>query len=120
VEGPDGAWRLAVSVARARDPDATGGLSPSHARFDLDALTLPLVVRSVEPGDRIDVPGVGTRKLQDVLVDAKVPRERRSTIPVVVDASGRVLWVAGIVRGGGARVTDTTRRVLDMDLHLAQ
>jgi tRNA(Ile)-lysidine synthase len=113
LEGPDGAWRLALSAPRVRATEDPAVGSPREACFDADLLALPLVVRSVARGDRIVVPGVGTRKLQDVLVDAKVPRERRWTTPIVTDAHGRVLWVAGIVRGAEALVTNATIRVLD-------
>ncbi|MGZ3457721.1 MAG: tRNA lysidine(34) synthetase TilS C-terminal domain-containing protein, partial [Archangium sp.] len=35
-------------------------------------------------------------KLQDVLVDQRIPSERRDALPVVVDAQGAVLWVPGV------------------------
>jgi tRNA(Ile)-lysidine synthase len=116
VDGPNGDWRLAVSSPRLRTANALGGLSALRARFDADRLAFPLVVRSVRPGDRIGVPGVGTRKLQDVFVDAKIPRERRSTVPIVVDATGTVLWVPGVVRGSAARVEAATARIVEMEL----
>lgn len=53
-----------------------------------------LVVRSRRPGDRVTTSG-GTRKLQDVLVDAGVPRLLRDLIPVVA-LDDQVLWVPGI------------------------
>ncbi len=59
-----------------------------------DEIEPRLVGRSRRPGDRF-----GRRKLQDVLVDAKVPARQRDAIPVVANGS-RVLWVAGI--GGPA------------------
>jgi tRNA(Ile)-lysidine synthase len=55
----------------------------------------PLTVRTRKPGDRIRGPG-GSRKLQDVFVDLRVPAERRDLQPVVADAEGRVLWVPGL------------------------
>ena len=114
IDGPGGAWRLSVSAPRARADDEAVGLSARRVRFDADRLALPLAVRPVAPGDRIGLPGVGTRKIQDVLVDAKVPRERRAVVPVVADAMGAVVWVPGIVRGGTARLTGATTRVLEM------
>lgn len=53
-----------------------------------------LVVRSRRPGDRVCTPA-GTKKLQDVLVDAGVPRLLRDLIPVVA-LDDKVLWVPGI------------------------
>jgi len=119
IDGPDGAWRLSVSAPRRRSGDDALGLSARRARFDADALALPLAVRTVARGDRIGVPGVGTRKLQDVFVDAKIPRERRSAVPVVTDALGAVVWVPGVVRGGIARLTGATTQVLEMDFEAA-
>lgn len=55
----------------------------------------PLQVRPRRPGDRIATAG-GTRKLQDVFVDAGVPRPARDLVPVVVTGD-RVLWVPGLV-----------------------
>lgn len=114
IDGPGGAWRLSVSPPRAAGRDDATNLNARRVRFDADTLALPLAVRPVAPGDRIGVPGVGTRKLQDVFVDAKVPRERRGLVPVVTDAVGAVVWVPGLVRSGTARLTATTTRVLEL------
>ena len=75
-----------------------GVLGPSGVRVALKAaaVELPLVVRSRRPGDRIQSVGLGgTKTLQDLLVDRKVPRGARNRIPVVADAAGRLVWVVG-------------------------
>ncbi|STO06764.1 tRNA lysidine(34) synthetase TilS [Exiguobacterium aurantiacum] len=63
--------------------------------FPLDALEWPLYVRSPRPGDRISL-SVGTKKVARVLIDAKVPREKRPFIPLLVDATGRIIAIVGI------------------------
>ncbi|MEZ5294253.1 MAG: tRNA lysidine(34) synthetase TilS [Vicinamibacterales bacterium] len=56
----------------------------------------PLMVRARRPGDRIRPVGLGgSKKLQDLLVDRKVPRQERARVPVVADATGRLVWVVG-------------------------
>jgi len=76
-----------------------------------------LFVRSRRPGDRMRPLGLtGKKKLQDVLVDRKVPRHERDRVPVVVDARDRVLWVAGHAVSQDARVTDRTRGVIVLRL----
>jgi tRNA(Ile)-lysidine synthase len=35
------------------------------------------------------------KKVQDLFVDRKVPRELRDSVPLVVDAAGRIVWVVG-------------------------
>ena len=60
-----------------------------------------LEVRSRRPGDRL---AGRSRKLQDVLVDAKVPRSQRDEWPVVV-RGGDVVAVPGIVEAPGVLAT---------------
>jgi tRNA(Ile)-lysidine synthase len=56
----------------------------------------PFVVRGRSAGDRIRPRGLGgSKKLQDLLVDRKVPRAERDRVPVVEDATGRIVWVIG-------------------------
>ncbi|MFP2904840.1 tRNA lysidine(34) synthetase TilS [Pyxidicoccus sp. 3LFB2] len=55
----------------------------------------PLTVRTRQPGDRVRT-GAGQRKLQDLLVDLRVPEETRGAWPVVVDAEGVVVWLPGL------------------------
>jgi tRNA(Ile)-lysidine synthetase-like protein len=59
----------------------------------------------------VHLPGVGTRKLQDVLVDAKVPREARDALPLLA-AGGEILWVPGVAQATGAAVGASTRRIV--------
>ncbi|HEX7527125.1 MAG TPA: tRNA lysidine(34) synthetase TilS [Gaiellaceae bacterium] len=72
------------------DPD------PASALIDASAVREGLVVDSVRPGDRMRPLGMeGSRKLQDVLTDAKVPARQRPLVPVVRDGE-RIVWVAGV------------------------
>jgi tRNA(Ile)-lysidine synthase len=57
-----------------------------------------LVVRSRRPGDRL---AGRTRKVQDVLMDAKVPREERDDWPLVATEDGAVVAVPGLVEAPG-------------------
>ena len=80
-------------------PDADPALLPPGAVAARLVLDLPvdvgeLRIRHREPGDEVVTAG-GTRSLQDVLVDAGVPRAVRELWPVLVAGDGRVLWVPG-------------------------
>ena len=57
-----------------------------------------LVVRSRRPGDRL---AGRARKVQDVLVDAKVPRDARDNWPLVATEEGSVVAVAGLAEAPG-------------------
>jgi len=56
----------------------------------LSEVRLPLVARSWRPGDRMRPRGLnGTKKLQDLFVDRKIPVERRSLIPVIEEGESQ-------------------------------
>ena len=57
---------------------------------------LELTLGHRRPGLRMrPAGGAGTRKLQDILVDARVPREERDALPLVF-AGDRLAWVPGV------------------------
>lgn len=120
VSHPAGLWRLALSLPRPRRAGEERPAGPGEALFDADTLEGDLLVRPPAPGDRLRLVGGGTRKVQDVLVDSKVPREGRPTVPILV-AGEEILWVAGIARGAGALVGPGTTRVVEglLDTHVA-
>ena len=57
-----------------------------------------LLVRARRPGDRL---AGRSRKVQDVLVDAKVPRDERDAWPLVVTQDGAVVTVVGLAEAPG-------------------
>jgi tRNA(Ile)-lysidine synthase len=78
-----------------------------------------LHVRNRRPGDRFRPIGVGGRKkLQDFFVDRKVARLDRDRVPLVVDETDRIVWVAGYGIDEAFRVTDPAQAVLILKLKL--
>jgi tRNA(Ile)-lysidine synthase len=91
---------------------AASGRGPL-ARVRWDLCQRPLAVRNRRPGDRFRPVGVGGRKkLQDYFVDRKVAQIRRDLVPIVVDATDRIIWVAGYGIDEAFRVTDRSQSVL--------
>ena len=82
-----------------------------------DSCTGDLAVRNRRPGDRFSPAGVGGRKkLQDFFVDRKVARRQRDSVPLVVDETDRIVWVAGYGIDEAFRVTDPAQAVLILRL----
>jgi tRNA(Ile)-lysidine synthase len=72
-------------------PAAPGDVSVAAEPFGAGA-----TVRSWRDGDRMRPVGLGgTKTLQDLFTDRKVPRALRRTLPVV-EARGEIVWVAGV------------------------
>ena len=86
-------WVVETSiVAPPSDGLATRAL---EAYLDRDAVHDKLSVRSRRPGDSIRPLGLGgEKKIQDILVDAKVPAAERDAVPIVVTETG-IAWVVG-------------------------
>ena len=74
---------------------------------------MPKHERPSSPGDALrPLGGPGRRKLQDVFVDRKLARAERDRVPLVVDESGRIIWVVGHTIADEFRVTAPEGRVL--------
>ncbi len=93
--------------------------TPGEGQVMVDAagLTDSLIVRQRRPGDRLHPLGApGRKKVQDVFVDRKVPRDDRDRVPIVTDEMGRIVWVAGQVLAEPFRVTPLTMTVVTLTL----
>ena len=70
--------------------------APGDVAVSASALGDSARVRAWREGDRMRPLGLGgTKTLQDLFTDRKVPRALRRTLPVV-EAAGRIVWVAGV------------------------
>jgi tRNA(Ile)-lysidine synthase len=80
-------------------------------RFDAAALGDSVLVRSWRAGDRMRPAGLGgTKTLQDLFTDRKVPRERRPLVPVV-EAGGEIAWIPGVAVAERFRAEEGARSV---------
>jgi tRNA(Ile)-lysidine synthase len=80
-----GDWEVQASVG-----------SPGDVTVSARALGPQALVRSWRDGDRMRPVGLGgTKTLQDLFTDRKVPRALRRTLPVV-ESGGEIVWVAGV------------------------
>ncbi|MDP9228578.1 MAG: tRNA lysidine(34) synthetase TilS, partial [Actinomycetota bacterium] len=87
-----GGWEVRAEVRE-------GPIEPSGAEaawLDLAGLSGVLVVRGWRDGDRMRPLGLdGTKSLQDLFTDRKVPRSLRRSLPVVTSGD-RIAWIAGV------------------------
>ncbi len=91
---PGGDPRLGQVVLGPLEPGQTSGPTLAQRAGSPRGREPQLTVRTRAPGDRIRT-RAGTKKLQDVFVDAGVPRAVRDACPVVLYGE-RVIWVPGV------------------------
>src|SRR5699024_4976721 len=66
-------------------------------RVPLSKVKLPIHIRTRRNGDRMTYKGLnGTKKLKDILMDEKIPREERNQYYVVTDDTEVILWLVGL------------------------
>jgi tRNA(Ile)-lysidine synthase len=100
----EGNATLSVRATATAEPDAV-------ASFDADVLPWPLALRTRREGDRMRPRGGrGSRKLADLLIDAKIPRGTRDELPVLATREGVVLFVPGLRPSEIGRPTAATKR----------
>lgn len=102
---------LGVSLA-----DGARGEGRNAVEFCARQVTFPLRVRAPRPGDRLHPAGMaGTKKLQDLFVDMKIPVEDRIAAALVFGGE-RLLWVAGVRRCAGLGPAPVPGPVLRLEL----
>jgi tRNA(Ile)-lysidine synthase len=109
-----GEWELACTL-EDRPAAVTELGSPDSPALDAGLLAPSLTVRGWAEGDRMRPLGLGgTKTLQDLFVDRKVPRSLRATLPVV-ESDGEIAWVAGVAVSDVFKVTDRTTATARFD-----
>ena len=87
-----GSWEVRAELSSGVPPVD----GPDLAVLDPVSLGGELVVRSWREGDRMRPIGLGgSKSLQDLFTDRKVPRSLRHALPVVI-SDGRIVWIAGV------------------------
>lgn len=106
--------QLGLAFSARIGQDRNGGPAEGRsALFDLDQLLLPLYVRGRRPGDRFRPLGMtGTKKVKDFLIDVKLERAQRNRLPIVCDAAGTIIWLAGLRQAEQGKITRHTRNFL--------
>jgi tRNA(Ile)-lysidine synthase len=84
--------------------------------IDKDKLKGSLSLRQRRDGDRFRPLGMeGSKKLKDYFIDKKIPREKRSRIPLLVDKEN-IIWVVGYQLNHDYRITDSTKNIIKISV----
>ena len=107
-------WAVSAALVPAQGLVPVEPAVPQTLTARAQRVSGSLTVRSRQPGDWFRPLGMGGRrkKLQDVLVDRKVARDRRDAVPVVVDETDRIVWVVGEAVTEDFRVTEPSQAVI--------
>lgn len=66
-------------------------------KLNSNNIKLPLYIRNIQNGDKIIVLGMNKhKKVNDILMENKIPPSQRKQYPIVVDDNDNVLWVPNL------------------------
>jgi tRNA(Ile)-lysidine synthase len=108
-------WSWTIRAEWLRGP-ARQDLDRWSVDLDAKRVQLPLTLRGRRAGDRFLLPGqAGAKKLQDMLVDAKMPRRERDRLGIVEAANG-IVWLAGWRAAAWAAADTASERILRLSV----
>jgi tRNA(Ile)-lysidine synthase len=109
----DGGWRVIVRQEQTRGAgENCGSVGRWEAWLDAGAAGSGLILRPRRPGDRFQPQGLGghTVKVNEFMINRKVPRDARAGWPLLEGANGLV-WVCGLHLDERAVVREDSRAV---------
>ncbi len=66
-------------------------------RLSKQELKFPLYIRTRLDGDKIEIKGLdGHKKVKDIFIDEKIPKEERDLWPILVDSNENIIWIPGL------------------------
>ena len=84
---------------------------------DGDRLRPPLRLRPWQTGDRFQPFGMqGRRLVSDFLTDLELSRLEKQWVWLLEDSEGRAIWVVGLRADERTRITDITKKILQLTL----
>lgn len=83
--------------------------------FDYDKINGYVTIRKRKNGDRITPLGMkGSKKLKDIFIDMKIPKDYRDEIPVI-QFDDEIAWVVGLKTSNVFKVTSDTKNIIKIE-----
>lgn len=129
-----GYWRIKATIEKLETSEYTAAFANARKTavpeewhngativetLDLDSVGSGLRIRARQPGDRFQPLGMaGNKSLRAFMIDARVPRRWREGLPLLVSERG-IACVPAWRIADWARLTDTTKRALRLEVNYA-
>ncbi|MEE8470539.1 MAG: tRNA lysidine(34) synthetase TilS [Dehalococcoidia bacterium] len=106
-------WQVRSTILEHKPVET--GEQKLRALLDMDVTGRKLTVRGRRRGDRFQPLGMeSAKKLQDFMVDARIPRPWRDRVPLVCSPQ-HIVWVVGWRIDQRVRLTPSTKRALCLE-----
>ena len=79
--------------------------------IDFSKLSFPFELRTPREGDRFLIPSVGTKAVNRLLTDRKIPKNLRGQLPVIVKDS-QVVWINRVGASENFKINNNTNKYI--------
>lgn len=84
--------------------------------FNYDAINGKIIIRNRKDGDKICPLGMkGNKKLKDIFIDMKIPKEERALIPIL-QFDDEIAWIVGLKLSDRFKISDKTNKILKISI----
>ncbi|MDV9761614.1 tRNA lysidine(34) synthetase TilS [Clostridioides difficile] len=90
-------------------------LDNSSKGFDFNKVKGGIVIRSRRQGDKIKL-AMGSKKVKDLFIDLKIPKEERCKIPIITDSEG-IICVGDYKISENYKIDENTKEVLKINFN---
>ena len=85
--------------------------------FDYNIIEDSITIRTRKNGDKICPLGMhGSKKLKDIFIDMKVPKEMRDNIPII-QFDNDIAWIVSLKLSDKFKITSNTERILKITVN---
>jgi len=83
--------------------------------FNYDKINGNIIIRQRKNGDKINPLGMtGNKKLKDIFIDMKIPKEERELIPII-QFDEDIAWIVSLKLANKFKVTNDTKNILKIE-----
>lgn len=84
--------------------------------FNYDRINGDIVLRNKKDGDKITPLGMnGSKKLKNIFIDLKVPRQKRNKIPLLI-FNGEIAWIIGYKMSEAFKIDENTNNIIEVKI----
>lgn len=88
--------------------------------FNYDVIDGNIIIRQRKSGDKINPLGMkGTKKLKDIFIDMKIPKEERDLIPIM-QFGEKIGWIVSLKLSDEFKITKNTKKILQVSFSVEE
>ena len=109
--------KIRVSLRKTKNNEVLNfSEDPYKKYFDYDKINRYISIRTRQEGDRFTPFGMkGSKKLKDLFIDLKIPKEERNKLPLLC-FDDEIAWIVGHRVSNKYIVTKNTRNILEIKI----